>query len=62
MDCRSLLIGLLAMYAQRSVAEAAVREINISTLIGNDPATAIAEQITQSARNCNAFRGRSKVN
>lgn len=46
---RRTLLGLALALALPTVAGQPLREINISTLIGNDPATAIAEQIVREA-------------
>jgi len=43
------LFGLALAAALPALAAEPVREINISTLVGNDPATAIAEQIMREA-------------
>ncbi len=49
MDRRNFLAATLSMVAAADGAAADMREINISTLIGNDPATVIAEHIVSEA-------------
>lgn len=46
---RRTLLGLALAVVLPTVASQPLREINISTLIGNDPATAIAEQVMREA-------------
>ena len=49
MDRRTFLMAALAMSAPPATPAADAREIHISTLIGNDPATSVAEQVMADA-------------
>ncbi|WP_028103413.1 substrate-binding periplasmic protein [Pseudoduganella violaceinigra] len=46
---RRTILGMMLVAALPAMAGEQVREINISTLVGNDPATAVAEQIMREA-------------